>query len=45
MDGTTRCTGTRSGQHDYVPDPPTAHDRIRTAKCRHCGDVLTVTRG
>jgi hypothetical protein len=44
MDGASRCTGTPSGQHDYIPDPPGPHDRIRTATCRHCHDVLMVTR-
>jgi hypothetical protein len=45
MDGATPCSGTKSGQHDYVPDPPTTgQDRIRTATCRHCHDVLMVTR-
>ncbi|MFE3461391.1 hypothetical protein ACFXKD_27925 [Nocardiopsis aegyptia] len=44
VDGATRCTGTASGRHDHVPDPPTHLDLIRTATCHYCGDVLMVTR-
>lgn len=38
----TKCVPGRT--HDYVPDPPDpSADRIRTACCKYCGDVLMVT--
>ncbi|MFJ9555805.1 hypothetical protein ACIRPH_18465 [Nocardiopsis sp. NPDC101807] len=46
MDGRTRCEKTTSGQHDYIADPADPrYPDIRTMRCRHCGDAVTVTRG